>query len=79
MVILKPNQEFGGLKLIGDISFTELLGDQSIAEVRLPGSLIKTTNINSSLDELAIGSEVTLGVSEDKLVLFSKSGNRIDL
>lgn len=79
VVILKPNQEFGGLKLTGDISFTELLGDQSIAEVQLPGSLIKTTNINSSLDELAIGSEVTLGVSEDKLVLFSKSGNRIEI
>jgi multiple sugar transport system ATP-binding protein len=78
LMILKLNQEFGGLKLTGQISFTELLGDESIAEVRLGENLIKITNINSRLDELAIGSEVTLGVNENKVGLFTKDGNRID-
>lgn len=78
LMILKSNQEFGGLKLTGQISFTELLGDESIAEVRLGENLIKITNINSRLDELAIGSEVMLGVNENKVGLFMKDGNRID-
>lgn len=78
LMILKSNQEFGGLKLTGQISFTELLGDESIAEVRLGENLIKITNIDSRLDELAVGSEVTLGVNENKVGLFTKDGNRID-
>ena len=78
ILLLKSNQEFHGLKLKGQISFMEMLGDESIAELRLGENLIKTTNINSTLDELPVSSEVTLGVSEDKIGLFTKDGNRID-
>jgi multiple sugar transport system ATP-binding protein len=78
LLLLKFNQEFHGLKLKGQISFMEMLGDESIAELRLGENLIKTTNINSTLDELPVSSEVTLGVSEDKIGLFMKDGNRID-
>lgn len=78
ILLLKSNQEFHGLKLKGQISFMEMLGDESIAELRLGENLIKTTNISSTLDELPVNSEVTLGVSEDKIGLFMKDGNRID-
>jgi multiple sugar transport system ATP-binding protein len=78
ILILKSDEEFPGLKLKGKISFTEMLGDESIAEVRLGQDLIKTSNIDSRRDELPVGSEVTLGVNEDKLSLFKKDGNRMD-
>ena len=78
ILLLKSNQEFHGLKLKGQISFMEMLGDESIAELRLGENLIKTTNINSTLDDLPVSSEVPLGVSEDKIGLFTKDGNRID-
>jgi multiple sugar transport system ATP-binding protein len=78
ILLLESNQVFQGLKLKGQISFMEMLGDESIAELRLGENLIKTTNINSTLDELPVTSEVTLGVSEDKIGLFMKNGNRID-
>jgi multiple sugar transport system ATP-binding protein len=78
ILILKSDEEFPGLKLKGKISFTEMLGDESIAEVRLGQDLIKTTNIDSRRDELPVGSEVTLGVNEDKLSLFKNDGNRMD-
>lgn len=78
VLILRSNQEFIGLRLKGQISFTEMLGDESIAEVRLGQNLIRTTNIDSMLAELPVGSEVTLGISENNIGLFSKAGDRID-
>ena len=78
VLILRSDQEFKGLKLKGQISFTEMLGDESIAEVRLGQNMIRTTNIDSRLGELSIGSEVTLGISENSMGLFSKDGDRVD-
>jgi multiple sugar transport system ATP-binding protein len=75
--ILKPNQDFEGLKLKGEVSFMELLGDESIAEVRLGGNSIKISNVNSKLDELTIGKEVMLGINQNKVFFFNKAGNRI--
>ena len=39
--ILKRDQDFEGLKLIGEVSFMEMLGDESIAEVQIRGRLYK--------------------------------------
>lgn len=75
--ILKPNQDFEGLKLKGEVSFMELLGDESIAEVRLGGNSIKISNVNSKLDELTVGKEVMLGINQNKVFFFTKAGNRI--
>jgi ABC-type sugar transport system ATPase subunit len=75
---LKPDQAFEGLKLKGEISFIEMLGDESIAELHLGENLIRTTNINIAMDQLSVPCEVTLGVNQDKIGLFTKTGNRID-
>jgi multiple sugar transport system ATP-binding protein len=78
ILILGSGEVFSGLELKGEISFTEMLGDESIAEVRIGEILIKTTNIDSKGTDFRIGSEVVLGISENKIALFSKAGDRVD-
>jgi multiple sugar transport system ATP-binding protein len=75
--ILKPNQDFEGLNLIGEVTFMEMLGDESIAEVRLGGDSIKISNVNPNSENLTIGKEVRLGINQNKVYLFTKAGNRI--
>jgi multiple sugar transport system ATP-binding protein len=75
--ILKPDQDFEGLKLIGELSFMEMLGDESIAEVRLGRDCIKISNVNTKSENLTIGEEVRLGINQNKVYLFTKAGNRI--
>ena len=75
--ILKPDQDFEGLKLIGEVSFMEMLGDESIAEVRLGGDSIKISNVNAKSENLTIGKEVRLGINQNKVYFFTKAGNRI--
>jgi ABC-type sugar transport system ATPase subunit len=74
---LKRDQDFEGLKLIGEISFMEMLGDESIAEVRLGGDSIKISHVNPKSEKLTIGNEVRLGINQNKVYLFTKAGNRI--
>jgi multiple sugar transport system ATP-binding protein len=53
--ILKRDQDFEGLKLIGEVSFMEMLGDESIVEVRLGRDSIKISNVNPKSENLTIG------------------------
>jgi multiple sugar transport system ATP-binding protein len=75
--ILKRDQDFEGLKLIGEVSFMEMLGDESIVEVRLGRDSIKISNVNPKSENLTIGKEVRLGLNQNKVYLFTKAGNRI--
>ena len=75
--ILKPDQDFEGLKLIGAVSFIEMLGDESIAEVRLGRVSIKISRVNTKSENLTIGKEVRLGINQNKVYLFTKAGDRI--
>lgn len=75
--ILKRDQDFEGLKLIGEVSFMEMLGDESIVEVRLGRGSIKISNVNPKSENLTIGKEVRLGINQNKVYLFTKAGNRI--
>ena len=75
--ILKQDQDFEGLKLIGEVSFMEMLGDESIAEVRLERDSIRISNVDPKSENLTIGKEVRLGINQNKVYLFTKAGNRI--
>jgi len=75
--ILKRDQDFEGLKLIGEVSFMEMLGDESIAEVRLEEDSIKISNVDPKSENMTIGNEVRLGINQNKVYLFTKAGNRI--
>jgi multiple sugar transport system ATP-binding protein len=75
--ILKPDQDFEGLKLIGEVSFMEMLGDESIVEVRIGRESIKISNVNPKSENLAIGKEVRVGINQNKVYTFTKTGNRI--
>ena len=75
--ILKRDQDFEGLKLIGEVSFMEMLGDESIVEVRLGRGSIKISNVNPKSENLTIGKEVRLGINQNKVYLFTNAGIRI--
>ncbi|HJY09572.1 MAG TPA: ABC transporter ATP-binding protein [Nitrososphaeraceae archaeon] len=67
------------IKMKGEITFTEMLGDDSIIEVKMGSSLIKVANTNSTLD-LSIGSVIVLGTFHDKIHFFdTNNGKRIPL
>jgi ABC-type sugar transport system ATPase subunit len=74
---LKPDQDFEGLKLIGEVSFMEMLGDESIVEVRIGRESIKISNVNPKSENLTIGKEVRVGINQNKVYTFTKTGNRI--
>jgi len=77
ITVLGADEEFDGLKLKGEITYIELLGDESIAEVKVGHDLLKISNITSRIDNLFVGSEGTLGIKYDKINLFTNSGERI--
>lgn len=78
ILVLGANQAFEGIKLKGEVSFTEQLGDDSIAEIRLGKYILKISNIGPILANLVIGKKVILGINQNKICFFMKSGNRID-
>jgi len=65
------------LKLIGEVSFMEMLGDESIVEVRIGRESIKISNVNPKSENLTIGKEVRVGINQNKVYMFTKTGNRI--
>jgi multiple sugar transport system ATP-binding protein len=78
ILVLGANQAFEGIKLKGEVSFTEQLGDDSIAEIRLGKYILKISNVGPTLANLVIGKKVILGINQYKICFFTKSGNRID-
>lgn len=77
MIFLESDEKFEGLKLKGEITYVESLGDESIAELRLGQSSLKVSNVLSRMDNLIVGTEATFGIKYDKINLFSSSGERI--
>jgi multiple sugar transport system ATP-binding protein len=77
IVVLRNNEGFDGLKLKGEVTYIELFGDDSVAELKLGQESLKISNVASSIDYLSIGKEASLGIKFDKINLFTSSGERI--
>jgi multiple sugar transport system ATP-binding protein len=76
-ILKDENEDLVDIKMKGEITFTEMLGDDSIIEVKLGSSLIKVANTNSTLDP-SIGNVITFGTSYDKIHFFdTDNGKRI--
>ena len=77
IIFLNEGDDFNGLKLKGETTYVELLGDDSIAEVRIGDSLIKISNVTSRSVIPIVGKEATIGMKYDRIRLFTNSGERI--
>jgi multiple sugar transport system ATP-binding protein len=76
-ILFLGNEDFNGIKVKGKISFTELLGDDSLVEIKIGiDELIKVASTDPSLN-FAIGKDVTIGMPCDKIHFFDPSGNRL--
>ena len=79
ITVLRNNEGFDGLKLKGEVTYIELFGDDSVAELKLGQESLKISNVASSIDDLSIGKEAALGIKFNKINLFTSSGDRINL
>lgn len=77
IILLKDDEDFDGLRLKGETTYVELLGDDSIAEVRLGDSSLKISNVTSRSVIPIVGKETTIGIRHDSIRLFTNSGERI--
>ncbi|MBV9178367.1 MAG: ABC transporter ATP-binding protein [Nitrososphaeraceae archaeon] len=77
-ILFLTNEDFNGIKVKGKISFTELLGDDSLVEIKIGiDESIKVTTTDISLD-FTIGKDVTVGMPYDKIHFFEpRTGNRL--
>ena len=78
IAVLRKDEEFDGFKLKGEVTFIELLGDDSIAEVKLGQNSLKISNVASRIDNLVVGKETIMGIKYSKLYLFRNSGERMN-
>ena len=78
ITVLREDEEFDGFKVKGEVTFIELLGDDSIAEVKLGQNSLKISNVASRIDNLIIGKEAIMGIKYSKLYLFKNSGKRMN-
>jgi len=79
ITVLRNNEGFDGLKLKGEVTYIELFGDDSIAELKLGQESLKISNVASRIDDLSVGKEASLGIKYDKINLFTRSGERINV
>lgn len=77
IILLKDDDDFDGLRLKGETTYVELLGDDSIAEVRLGDSSLKISNVTSRSVIPIVGKETTIGIRYDTIRLFTNSGEKI--
>lgn len=77
IILLKDDDDFEGLRIKGETTYVELLGDDSIAEVRLGDSSLKISNVTSRSVIPILGKETTIGIRYDTIRLFTNSGERI--
>lgn len=76
-VTILKNDDFIGIKIKGKISFTELLGDDSLVEVNIGVDSIRVTNIDPDFDP-SIGKEVMIGFPYSKIHYFTaETGKRL--
>lgn len=79
IILLKDDEDFDGLRLRGETTYVELLGDDSIAEVRLGDSSLKLSNVTSRNVIPIVGKEAVIGIKYDRIRLFTNSGERIHI
>lgn len=76
-ICILEDENLSDIKMKGEITFTEMLGDDSIIEVKTGSSLIRVANANSNLD-LSVGRVITLGIPYSKVHFFdTDNGKRI--
>jgi multiple sugar transport system ATP-binding protein len=77
-ILFLTNEDFNGIKVKGKISFTELLGDDSLVEIKIGiDESIKVATTDISLD-FTIGKDVTVGMPYEKIHFFEPlTGNRL--
>ena len=79
IILLEEEEDFEGLKLKGEIGYIELLGDESIAQVKLGECSLKISNVAFGNRTPTVGKEAVVGIKYDKLRLFTSSGERINM
>jgi multiple sugar transport system ATP-binding protein len=79
IILLKDDEDFDGLRLKGETAYVELLGDDSIAEVKLGDSSLKLSNVTSRNVIPIVGKEAVIGIKYDRIRLFTNSGERIHI
>lgn len=79
IILLRDDEDFDGLRLIGETAYVELLGDDSIAEVKLGDSSLKISNVTSRNVIPIVGKEAKIGIKYDRIRLFTNSGDRIHI
>jgi multiple sugar transport system ATP-binding protein len=79
IILLKDDEDFDGLRLKGETTYVELLGDDSIAEVKLGDSSLKLSNVTSRNVIPIVGKEAVIGIKYDRIRLFTNSGERIHI
>lgn len=79
-ILFLDNEDFNGIKLRGKISFNELLGDDSLVEIKIGNDdTIKIANTDPSFD-FTVGKDLTVGIPYNKIHFFDpKTGNRLVL
>ena len=77
-ILEDEDKDLADIKMKGEITFTEMLGDDSIIEVKMGSSLIKLANTNPTLD-LSIGRVIMLGTSYSRIHFFDTDNGKIIL
>ncbi|HEY9386793.1 MAG TPA: ABC transporter ATP-binding protein [Nitrososphaeraceae archaeon] len=79
ILILVEDKNTADIKMNGEITFAEMLGDDSIVEVKVGSNLIKVANAGSNFD-LTVGQDVILGIPYSKVHFFSaETGKKVSL
>jgi multiple sugar transport system ATP-binding protein len=79
-ILFLDNEDFNGIKVKGRISFSELLGDNSLVEIKIGiDDSIRVANTDRNFD-FTVGRDVTVGIPYDKVHFFDPTtGKRLVL
>lgn len=79
-ILFLNNGDFNGIKITGKISFSELLGEDCLVEIKIGiDESIKVAITDPNLD-FTIGKDVTVGLPYNKIHFFEpKTGNRLQI
>lgn len=72
-IVLLDNENFDGFKLTGEVSYTEMLGDDIIVDVMVDSNLVRVASTKAAI----IGKKVSIGLPYDRINFFdAKTGSR---
>jgi multiple sugar transport system ATP-binding protein len=74
-ISILDDESYADITMKGEITFIEMLGDDSIIEVKTGSNLIKVANANSNLD-IRVGRILKLGIPHSKIHFFDTNGER---